>query len=271
MKAIRIVLILVCISTVGYSQVTIWPQAGVNLSTSVYNDDSPTDGSNFIYVAFDGSPAPTDYRIYKRKVSESLNFGFYGGVAVDIKVNDQISIRPGLIYSLNQVRVVVENWAVSGGLYSYTGVERTQNRKYITLPVNLVLHHKLWKSEVQTFIGPYVGLALDGGTYSEKGVAGSGTSSGAITQASFYTLSSKMQTRNVPEGNSFGEGQYYNPLDIGFNFGVSYLIGRTMISLKIVRGFTNSQPHFEGSREDDRSQLGSRNFNASLGLSYRIF
>lgn len=87
---------------------------------------------------------------------------------MDIKVNDQISIRPGLIYSLNQVRVVVENWAVSGGLYSYTGVERTQNRKYITLPVNLVLHHKLWKSEVQTFIGPYVGLALDGGTYSEK-------------------------------------------------------------------------------------------------------
>lgn len=40
----------------------------------------------------------------------------------------------------------------------------------------------------------------------------------------------------MPEGNSFGEGQYYNPLDIGFNFGVSYLIGRTMISLKIVRG-----------------------------------
>ena len=237
----------------SYSQIFLWTKAGVNSSwTSLdFYDNLPhTDGG----------------RVY---ISTPMNYGYNVSLIIDFPLGKVLSLRPEIEYrefkiSRNIERI--ENLPVN--VLYYNSRSRSEVRRYITIPINIVAHLKSVNNEFQLFSGVYFSHGLNGGRYEDT----------------IYSLSNeygeneiidegKLKAQTVPLPFAYHRG-YYNPFDFGFNFGVSYKIKRFIISSQFILGMVNTQPYYQdwdGNKTDNlRTEHITKNRSLLLNLAFKI-
>jgi hypothetical protein len=247
MHRILAITVFFLIAAKSFSQVTIWPKVGTNLSWTTY------------------------YRQYG-EIANPINIGFYGGVAFDITLNENFSIRPEVIY--NQINVSSEWKALNAEGRS------SESRRYITIPVNLVRHVKFHSGDLQFSLGGYMSFGLSGGSMN-----GSTTYHYALYRGHRNMPEIKDPANGDETYNSSGEmiagkvplslepnRAYYNPMDVGLNSGIAYQWKRFLFSAQFSLGLTNTKPHYEYQYlEDNRGSVVTNNRSISFGLAYRVY
>jgi Outer membrane protein beta-barrel domain len=247
-KFLFLTLLGVCSGIISYSQISIWPKVGGNFAWSTYR-------TNVQGVSSPQTP---------------LCFGYSAGVAVDIPLSTNISLRPAIIYSKlnvswNYSYPVANNY--NGGFYQRE-YHHIETRRYLSVPINVVFHYKIGGNQLLISGGPYLSRALDGNfayDYNDSQTFGSTTVSGEYGYGS-----GKLKAGKVPEQYLFGF-TYYNSLDIGFSIGAGYQIKRFLFSAQLGVGLTNTQPHYSDTApENSRDSTKSTNRNFSFGIGYRV-
>jgi len=237
----------------SYAQISLWTKAGINsswTSLNFYGNLPYTDGG----------------RVY---ISTPMNYGYNAGIVIDFSLGRVLSLRPEIEYrEFNIFREIerIENLPIN--VLYYTSRSRSEVRRYITIPINMVAHFKSGNNEFQLFSGVYFSHGLDGGRYEET----------------IYSVSyeygeneirdeGKLKAETVPLPFAYHRG-YYNPFDFGFNFGVGYEIKRLMISSQFILGMVNTQPYYQdwdGNKNDDlRAEHITKNRSFSLNLAFKI-
>lgn len=138
MKKVSILVAGLLASTVGFSQITVDPEVGVNFSnikTKIGDNDATT----------------TDAKV-----------GFSTGAGVNIGLYKGLYLRPGVYYNM------------MGGKTELGNLETTATLHYLQVPVNLGYRYTISEKVGGFFAeaGPYVGLALSGNTKIDHPITG---------------------------------------------------------------------------------------------------
>ena len=234
-----------------YSQVTLWPKAGINLSWTTFslNGNLPLTDKGSTYLE-----TPT-------------RFGFYGGFALDIRLTRFLLLRPEIIYNeFNVSRSLERNENFpSSGFYNSIRF-RSESRRYFTFPISIVGQIKLGAGFLHIHSGAYVSIGLDGGAFTETIIESS-----PFYNERVFNTDGRLIADEVPLPWATNLS-YYNPLDFGLNFGIGYQISRFLVSTQFVLGLTNTQPHYEADYSESlRGRHITKNRNIAIGLSYKIF
>lgn len=138
MKKLALVLVCALVAHVGFAQITIDPQVGLNFAKerTVVGDDDATQSDAAV--------------------------GFSGGVGVNIPLNSNgLYLKPGLYYQK------------LGGETKDAGVTTTVNLHYLSVPANLGYRYQIGNAgSIFAEAGPYAGYAIDGNTEIEGGADG---------------------------------------------------------------------------------------------------
>lgn len=128
MKKVSILLASVMMSTVGFSQISIDPEVGINFSNirTKVGDNDATSGDAAI--------------------------GFKVGAGVNIDLYKGLYLRPGVYYNM------------FGDKLEVAGVTTTTTLHYLQIPVNLGYRYTFSPKAGGVFaeVGPYIGYALSG-------------------------------------------------------------------------------------------------------------
>jgi hypothetical protein len=135
MKKVSILAASLLASTIGFSQVSLDPEVGINFSevkTKVGDNDASTTDSKT---------------------------GFRAGVGVNIDLYKGLYLRPGVYYSQ------------LGGKTELLGTTTTSTLHYLEVPVNIGYRYELSPKVGNVFaeVGPYAGIALSGKVKTEIG------------------------------------------------------------------------------------------------------
>ncbi len=135
MKKLALVLVCALVAQVGFAQITIDPEVGLNFAKErvVVGDNDVTHSDAAV--------------------------GFSGGVGVNIPLNSNgLYLKPGVYYQK------------LGGETAAAGVTTTTNLHYLSVPANLGYRYQLGAAgSIFAEAGPYVGYAVDGNTEVEGG------------------------------------------------------------------------------------------------------
>ena len=237
----------------SYGQVSLWAKAGINSSwTSLewYNNRLLSDDGQIEF-------------------STPLNVGYNVGVNIDIPLGKVLSIRPEIEYREFNIYRNIERTGTDPiyGAY-YNSRSRSEARRYISIPINIITHLKYGNNEVQLFGGIYFSKGLDGGRYDDIVFSSTSPDDEKVKRAR-GTLKADI----VPLPFATHRGYYY-PFDFGFNIGLGYEVGRFLISTQITIGMVNTQPFFQdwdGNKVDySRSRHITKNRSLLLSLAFRI-
>jgi hypothetical protein len=220
--------------TDSFSQISVWPKLGTNISWTTFNNNS---GNGHLTM--------------------QPGLGVYGGVSIDIPLSRLLSLKPEVIH--NQINVSWRREEPNAYL-----ITRDEQRRYLSVPINLVYHIKFGKGEIQFGIGSYLSLALNGGDYNETIVVNQPDGDPNVVIFSDTLIAGKVP---LPWATN---PSYYNLLDFGFNTGLAYQINRFLFSTQFGLGLTNTQPHYVAYTESYRGQVETKNRCFSFGLSYRV-
>ena len=182
---------------------------------------------------------------------------------MDVSMARHFSIRPELIYSKLNISWGANVSYSAPPSFSYSDVIM-ERRSYLTVPINFVGNYEIGPGKFQVTLGPYFSLGLGGGRYQETYTSSSSSSTYKVE------FDARLIAGKVPSTYS-SVLHYYNPLDLGINFGLGYQLSRILISGQFLAGLTNTQPHYESNYlESSRKDLITRNRSFSLGAAYRI-
>lgn len=267
MRVLVLILGIGLISFHSMSQVKFWPKAGFNTSGVKFTNSNPANLG--LYDATVGKAYP----LSSSNTSTTLGTGFYFGLMVDIRLNKHFSIRPELLYNQNNVKLTYQNVAnVDPSIFLRLTYEQ-ENRRYLTIPLNLVGHFKFQENDLQISLGAYASLGMNStfqGEFVYEKVKMNGIYRSIIFSETGSDGSTQLLAERIPV-NTFTYDRYYNPLDIGMEIGLGYQVDRVLISGKFVNGVSNSSAHYEDENlEATRDNLVKRNIGFSLGLAYRI-
>jgi hypothetical protein len=244
---------IISLSEKSKAQVSIWPRAGIN--------------SSWTYLSFyDNTPRTDDGRVY---VNTPTNYGYVVGLNFDFRLNTVMSIRPEIEYrEFNIFSSIDRVEYFSGNTVFFESRTRSEVRKYISIPINVVAHLPLDKNEIQVYTGVYFSRGLHGGSYEVS----------TLTISDEYGLNKRegngeLKAEIVPLPFAYHNG-YYNPFDFGCNFGLGYEVNRFLISGEFILGLVNTRPYtqdWDGNKTDNlRKDHITKNRSISLNVAIKL-
>ena len=240
MKKILLCLYLfLTLSVALQAQVTIGPKVGLNVSTESYLFSGNYSGNVVL--------------------SRTPKIGYQVGAVMNIQLHNNFTIRPELLF--NQVSTST----TFGDYYNdNTIINNTYN--YISMPFNFVGTYYLGPGVFNLFIAPQVSIGVSG-KYSQQSDS---SSSGTGLLPSNTSESGSLKPNQVPQnGGGNTTTWYFNPLNIGLNYGVGYQINHVLFTAQYSLGLTNTQPHYSDSySETHRNDIFSRSNGFTFALTY---
>jgi hypothetical protein len=171
-----------------------------------------------------------DYKASDEEMATKMGLGYNAGLSVDYGLNDAISIKSGLEWSVKGYAVDLEEEFSDVDGAEVDG-KSTAAVNYIELPINVA--YKI--SGLQIFAGPYVGYMIGGKVVDDFTVSVDGTE--FISSDGETTLVGKSDGYKAED---LGENEMaVNMLDYGLNIGAGYEVGPILISAQYNLGLSN--------------------------------
>lgn len=186
-----------------------------------------------------------DSGIASRKANTKMIPAFHGGIIVDIALDDQLSLQPGLFFSQKGAKTGSTALQVGGGTFI---TNTTTRLNYLELPVNLLYKHQIGSGKLFAGFGPYVAYGISG----KLKIKGENFSMDEEVKVKFKD-SKEYSTKEV----------YIKPFDAGANFTVGYELKMGLLfSVKYSLGLTNTSPY-------DKEKEKNHYFGISVGYLFR--
>lgn len=184
-KSMKIAVITAAMIFAGHSlfaQVTIAPEAGLNIASMSYKSDKEQ------YI--------------NEKYSSRLGMNF--GVYLNVPLVSGLFFQPGVLYSGKGYKMS-ETETNSGITSAY---QETFSTNYIEVPLNLGYEYKLGKAgTVFATAGPYLGYGIGGKIKNEVTIEG---------------VSATIPNNGISAFGKSADGAILKPLDFGLNFSLGY-------------------------------------------------
>ncbi|MGO4291101.1 porin family protein [Chitinophaga sp. RAB17] len=160
---------------------------------------------------------------------------FHAGVIVDIALDDQLSLQPGLFFSQKGAKLE----AVTPDLLDRPVTIKTTTRlNYLELPVNLLYKHQTGSGKLFAGLGPYFAYGISGKM--------------KMTSPDLATINheDKVKFKNSTEYSA--TEIYVKPFDAGANFTVGYELKMGLqFSVNYSLGLVNTSP-YKNEKEKNR-------------------
>lgn len=223
----------------AFSQITIGPKLGMNISNVKVKEikDDPTF-----------STGGTE------KYSSLV--GYQLGAVVNVPLNENLSLRPELLYSREGFKYEYKETFVFDAFNEFDfKANMVCKLNYFTLPVNFVIQIPVSENiKLQPYAGPYASILMGGKATIEENSSGRPES-----------VEKKIKTGKEPSNT---EDFYFNSLDFGFNLGLGLQIESFLITANYKLGLSNIEPHYiDSSDENTRGEymkMSNRGFNFSV-------
>jgi hypothetical protein len=161
-----------------------------------------------------------------KKADTKMIPAFHGGVIVDIALDEQLSLQPGLFFSQKGSKETILTFTEGG---NQVEVNATARLNYLELPVNLLYKQKIGSGKLVAGLGPYVAYGLGGKI---KITADNGGPDQEI----------HVKFKNSGEFNL--KESYVKPFDAGANFTVGYELDMGLLfSVNYSLGLVNTSPY----------------------------
>jgi len=211
MKSLLLTAAVSALALSANAQISVIPEAGVSLANYRYNSTTATGA--------------------KESGSTATNAGFRGGVNVGFGIGNNLSIQPGLFFTMK------------GGSKEVGGVTADTRFNYLELPVNVVYYFGDNQSGFFLSAGGYGAMLL-----SAKAELSGGGQSGTID----YKIGGDESKDD------------FRRWDIGVQGGVGYqLRNGLMVRAQYHAGLTNIEHH-------NQSDNSTRNGMLTIGLGYKF-
>ena len=214
MKKITLSFYLLLLLSAVQAQVSFGPKLGMNVSTESFAFSGYYNGN---YV-----------------ISRTPQLSYQAGVVLNLQVHNNFTIRPELLF--NQVRT-----STTFGDYYYDKTLINNTYNYITIPLNFVGTYYLGAGMLNLFIAPQLSIGV-GGHYSQ---VSDSTAAGTGGLPSATSESGKLFPTQVPaNGGGNSVNWYYNQVNVGFNYGVGYMINHCLFTAQYSLGLSSTQPYY---------------------------
>jgi hypothetical protein len=186
-----------------------------------------------------------DSGIASRKADTKTIPAFHGGVIVDIALDDQLSLQPGLFFSQKGAKL---KSTIDLGSPSAIGVTSTTRLNYLELPVNLLYKHQIGSGKLFAGFGPYIAYGISG-KFKVK------------TDNNLVDEDVKVKFKNSSEISA--KEVYVKPFDAGANFTAGYELKMGLLfSVNYSLGLTNTSPY---NKENEKNHY----FGVSVGYLFK--
>jgi Outer membrane protein beta-barrel domain len=188
-----------------------------------------------------------DSGIAARKADTKTLPAFHGGVIVDIALDDQLSLQPGLFFSQKGTKTSSVKTEVMGVTFITSSTTRLN---YLELPVNLLYKHQIGSGKLFAGFGPYLAYGISG----KLKVKGGGEN---------FSIDQEVKVKFKDSQEYSAKEVYIKPFDAGANFTAGYELKMGwLFSLNYSLGLTNTSPY-------DKEKEKNHYFGVSVGYLFK--
>ncbi|MCK4569874.1 MAG: PorT family protein [Bacteroidales bacterium] len=217
MKKLFTFLLLACfVSGVTLAQVTFGPKFGVNFSDYHQDVKDSDDKTDFVY-----------------KVGPAVGF------AVNIPLNDFLTLQPSLSFSTKGASFDTKKWTDYDQVTAVDGYQRIRVG-YFELPVNLAAGLDVGSGQLQLFLGPYIGVGISGWIISDYTITYTDGSSDTEDDNMEIIFKDKLKKEDFKDNAG-----YMKPIDYGLNFGFGLQFDPVLINVGYSLGLQNLSTEVE--------------------------